>query len=256
MNPSRLIIASCLSAISLLSIAVAAQSPENFLQGRVYELRRSASPPSCFEWASGLPNGVWGNAGDYAAETAVLSDNGEVLVASAIYKPTGEKVSHRFYKSRAACREQLPGMPEATSGNSTTSAPAAAESHVENPGYVERLQRDFGARLHYSSAMAEEIVRKINIDCRSRDGRYLPLYNVLLARLDEANEADAWMETRIVDSGNNIMVYDSIHLKSGKQFEPRLTLEINEWGGVKMHDVRRQALSNACFGAYGPIWKF
>lgn len=250
MNRTRSIIASCLSATALLPLASHAQTPEGFLQGRIYELRRNTTPPSCFEWAQGLPNGVWGDVGDYAAKSAKLIDAGGTLVASALYKPTGERVSYFFYQSRTSCEAALAKGPE------TPATPSPQQSQAQRSSYVQRLQRDFGARLHYSSPMAEAMVRKINIDCKAADGRYLPLYNALLARLHEASEADAWMETRVVDSGNNIRVYDTVHLADGKQLAPQLTVEISTEGGVKAHSVRSGALSDACFGAYGPIWTF
>lgn len=255
MNRTRLIIAACLSTTSLLAFAANTQTPEQFLQGRVYELRREASPASCHEWTSGLPNGVWGNSGAYGQATERLIEQGEVLVASATYTPTGERVSHYFYKSREACQKELSKKPAATLTDQKTVASTNTEAAAERLSYVERLQRDYGKRIHFSSPKAEALVKKITIDCKSRDGRYLPLYHALLARLDEASEADAWMETRVINKGNDISVYDSVHLKNGKELTPQLTMEINQWGNVKTYGVRPKALSNACFGSYGPIWK-
>jgi len=251
-NRTQLFIASCLSATSLLAFA---ETPQTFLQGRVYELRRDTSPPSCYEWASGLPNGVWGNAGDYAQKTEKMMGSGAILVASATYKPTGELISHSFYKSRETCQKDLSRRPEAIPRNAVSALPVKAEASGQNSTYVDRLQQDFGQRLYFSSPTAEAIVRKINIDCKAPDGRYLPLYNALLARLHEGSTADAWMETSVVNTGKNIQVFDSVRLKSGKELTPQLTLEINEWGAVETHGIRPDALSNACFGSYGPIWK-
>lgn len=256
MNRTPTMIAGCMAATALLAFAASAQTPTNFLQGRVYELRRSASPPTCFEWPSGLPSGIWGSAGEYGQETTQLLDNGSTLVASAIYKPTGKTVSYSFYKSRATCENALAKQSDAPPTRKLLAASAQAPGPVEGTSYVEKLQRDFGARLHYSSADAEAIVRKIDLDCKSSDGRKLPLYNALLARLHEGTTPEAWMETRVVNTGNNLRIFDSVHLKSGKVLDPQLALEINEWGGVNAHGVRNKALENACVGAYGPIWKF
>lgn len=252
MNRIQLLIASCLSATSLLAFA---ESPQTFLQGRVYELRRDTSPPFCYEWATGLPNGVWGNGGDYGQKTEKLMGNGAVLIASATYKPTGEVVSHSFYKSREACQKDLSRRPESIPLVAATSMPVKTAPLGQSSTYVDRLQRDFGQRIYFSSPTAETIIKKINIDCKAPDGRYLPLYNALLARLNEANTPDAWMETSVVNRGRNIQVFDSVRLKNGKELTPQLTLEINEWGAVETHGVRPEALSNACFGSYGPIWK-
>ena len=244
MNRTRLLIASCLSLTPFLAHA---ETPAAFLQGHLYELRRDTSPATCTEWPSGLPDGVWGHGGDYVPDGEQLSADGDVLITSAVYKPTGVRVSHTFYKSRQACLAELSPQPV------RISAPSAQGD--AQGSYVDRLQRDFGSRLYFSSAEAEALVKKINIDCRAPDGRYLPLYNALLARLDEASTPDAWMETSVVNTGRKLRVFDSVRLKSGKELTPQLTLEINEWGGYEAHGVRPQALSNACFGTYGPIWK-
>lgn len=252
MNRIQLLIASCLSATSLLAFA---ESPQTFLQGRVYELRRDTSPAFCYEWATGLPNGVWGNARDYGQKTEKLLGNGAVLIASATYKPTGEVISHSFYKSREACQQDLARKPGSIPSTLSPSAPATTQTVAQSSTYVDQLQRDFGQRIYFSSPKAEAIIKKINIDCRAPDGRYLPLYNALLARLHEASTPDAWMETSVVNSGKNIQVFDSVRLRSGRELTPQLTLEINEWGAVETHGVRPDALSNACFGSYGPIWR-
>lgn len=131
-------------------------------------------------------------------------------------------------------------------GRQTTDSPSS---------YVDKLQREFGSRLYFASAEAEKLVKKITIDCKAPDGRYLPLYNALLARLAEGSTPDAWMETSVVNTGKKLQVFDNIRLKSGKELTPQLILEINEWGGYETHSVRSRALSDACFGAYGPIWK-
>ncbi|MFK8399664.1 hypothetical protein M2D07_014245 [Pseudomonas sp. BGr12] len=241
MNRIRLLIASCLSLTSCFALA---KDSGAFLQGAVYELLRDTSQPSCVAWPKGLPDGVWGNGGEYVPDGEHLSASGDVLITSAIYKPTGVRVSHTFYKSRQSCLADLSPQPM-----------TAAAKNDSQGSYVDRLQRDFGSRLYFSSAEAEALVKKINIDCKAPDGRYLPLYNALLARLDEGSTPDAWMETSVVNTGKKLQVFDSVRLKSGRELTPQLTLEINEFGGYETHGVRPQALSNACFGSYGPIWK-
>jgi hypothetical protein len=228
----------------LTSFLAHAETHAAFLQGHLYELRRDTSPPTCTEWPNGLPEGVWGHGGEYVPDGEHLSADGDILIASAIYKPTGVRVSHTFYRSRQSCQADISPQP----------VDAAAKGSAQG-SYVDRLQRDFGSRLYFSSAEAEALVRKINIDCKAPDGRYLPLYNALLARLDEASTPEAWMETSVVNTGKKLRVFDSVRLKSGKELTPQLTLEINEWGGYETHGVRPQALSNACFGTYGPIWR-
>ncbi|MNE34529.1 hypothetical protein D3C80_1282550 [compost metagenome] len=88
------------------------------------------------------------------------------------------------------------------------------------------------------------------------DGRYLPLHNALLARLENANEPNARFETRVDSSGTGVKVYDIIPVRNGKAQAPELIFVVNEWGAVTKHGVRSDALEKACFGTYGPIWQF
>ncbi|MDN6860405.1 hypothetical protein QO207_27765 [Pseudomonas sp. CAN2814] len=249
MNRTALVLCASLLSTTFTTLPASADDAVSrvFLRDRVFELRT----PTCVEWPVGLPDGAWGNGGDFGPETATLFDKGQVLVVSAEQRASGERVSHRFYKSREACQADLarpPAPPTRT---------RAVASKDDGLTYVQRLQRDYGQRLHFSSPQAEEVVRQINIDCRANDGRYLPLYNALLARLDEARVDDAWMETRVVNAGRNIKVFDTIHIQGGKPRVPQLIFEINEWGAVTTHQgVRSDALENACFGSYGPIWQF
>lgn len=178
----------------------------------------------------------------------MLFEEGNVLVLSAEHKASGEHVSHRYYKRNDQCQQDLERKPETTSLTKTAGGDGLT--------YVQRLQRDYAARLHFSTAQAESAVKGINIDCRAMDGRYLPLHNALLARLEDANEPNAWVETRVDSSGNAIKVYDSVHVRNGKAAEPQLIFEVNEWGAVTQHGVRSDALEKACFGTYGPIWQF
>ncbi|AYG45480.1 hypothetical protein DV532_14740 [Pseudomonas sp. Leaf58] len=178
----------------------------------------------------------------------MLFEEGNVLVLSAVHKPSGEHVSHRFYKRSELCQQDLQRKPETTSLTKTAGGDGLT--------YVQRLQRDYAARLHFSSAQAERAVKAINIDCRAMDGRYLPLHNALLARLENANEPNAWVETRVASSGTGLKVYDSVHVRNDKAQQPQLIFEVNEWGAVTQHGVRSDALEKACFGTYGPIWQF
>ncbi|WP_256573251.1 MULTISPECIES: hypothetical protein [unclassified Pseudomonas] len=242
------ILGTCFSVLASLAGSVCADTPSAFLQSPLYELRATSSGPQCVALASGLPATVWNPASDYGAETSMLFEEGNVLVLSAKHKPSGEHVSHRYYLREALCRQDLRRKPEITSLTKT----AAGDGLT----YVQRLQRDFGARLHFSTAQAEHTVRGINIDCRAMDGRYLPLHNALLARLENANEPNAWVETRVASAGKGIKVYDSVHVRNGKAREPQLIFEVNEWGTVTQHGVRSDTLENACFGTHGPIWQF
>lgn len=248
MNRTSFILATGYSAFSLLGGAAYAETPRLFLQPPLYELRATATGPQCVQLSSGLPVTIWNPTSDYSTQTSMLFEEGNVLVLSAQHKPSGEQVARRFYKRSELCQQDLQRKPETTSLTKTAGGDGLT--------YVQRLQRDFAARLHFSSAQAEQAVRSINIDCRAMDGRYLPLHNALLARLENANEPNAWVETRVASTGNAIKVYDSLHVANGRAGEPQLVFEVNQWGAVTQHGVRSDALEKACFGTYGPIWQF
>ncbi|NUT77632.1 hypothetical protein HNO86_21540 [Pseudomonas sp. C1C7] len=242
------ILGTAFSVPMLLTCSVHAATPQSFHQPPLYELRATPSGPQCVPSEAGLPASVWSPASDYGPETSMLFEEGNVLVLSAVHKPSGEHVSHRFYKREDLCKQDLERKPETTSLTKTAGGDGLT--------YVQRLQRDYGARLHFATAQAERTVRTINIDCRAMDGRYLPLHNALLARLENANEPNAWIETRVASAGKGLKVYDSVHMRDGKVRKPQLIFEVNEWGAVTQHGVRSDVLENACYGTHGPIWQF
>lgn len=117
------------------------------------------------------------------------------------------------------------------------------------------LKGKFGERLHFSSQQARIAVEDFEIDCHVKDGRYLPLISVLLARLSEMQREDAWMETTVQQRGTEVRVYDQIKRKDGTVFEPVLALELNQWGELKPISIRAESILNACFdGPYGRLW--
>ena len=132
----------------------------------------------------------------------------------------------------------------------STSALSASED-----AYIRALREKFGGRIEYKSAEAAAIVNGFNIDCKSKDGRYLPLKNVLLAKLREASADDVWMQTIVDGRAGGVGIYDYLRNKAGKLTSPELIFEISSRGELRLVKVRAEALMNACFGSYGPIWE-
>lgn len=121
--------------------------------------------------------------------------------------------------------------------------------------YIKSLREKFGSRIEYKSAEAAAIVNGFNINCKSKDGRYLPLRNVLLAKLREASTKDVWMQTIIEGRAGEVRIYDYLRNKTGKLTSPELIFQISSRGELKPVQIRAEALMNACFGSYGPIWE-
>lgn len=121
-----------------------------------------------------------------------------------------------------------------------------------NSMYISGLKRDYGKKIHFESSNAEKIVRDFTIDCK-RNGRYLPLANILLARLASVNE-DMSTETYIKEKYGEVRIIDSYQAPGGNTIET-VSFQINKWGEfIPMGGITTSAVLNACSGSHGPIW--
>ena len=128
-----------------------------------------------------------------------------------------------------------------------------APSHAPN-SYVSSLAGKYQDRVSFHSAFSELTVKSFHIDCGSPDGRYLPLLNVLYARVASMDSDSTYLITDIVSRGNEVRIYDTLIGKAGAMHDPSLAFEINRWGELNPVAIRREAVMNACFGSYGEIW--
>ena len=119
--------------------------------------------------------------------------------------------------------------------------------------YVADLDRKHGRRIVYAGdANAEQILKGLVLDCRSEDGRQLPLRNLLLARLAR-EDPQIELRTEVQARGGDVRIVDVGRIPDGRSLRTPL-MDVNKFGDIKMHGVRFQAVLNACFGSYGPIW--
>lgn len=122
--------------------------------------------------------------------------------------------------------------------------------------YILNLERDYRERLHFESEKAERIVRDFNIDCNSprKDGHYLPLINLLYARLATADREEMRIETTVEERDGEVRIIDSLHTKN-KILNATAVFQINKWDELyPMGSIRAEAVQNACFDSHGPIW--
>lgn len=122
--------------------------------------------------------------------------------------------------------------------------------------YIKKLEEDYRRRVHFESKKTERIVRDYNIDCNApqKNGHHLPLINLLYARLATADREDIWVETTIQERGGEIRIIDSLRT-SEKIIHANVVFQINKWGELHpMGGIRAEAVRNACFDSYGPIW--
>lgn len=125
-----------------------------------------------------------------------------------------------------------------------------------NSMYIVKLEKDYKKRIHFESARAEQIIRSFNIDCKAsqKNGHYLPLINLLYARLAATDKEEMWMETTVQERDGEVRITDSLRTPK-EAMDARDVFQINKWGELyPMGSIRAEAVRNACFDSYGPIW--
>lgn len=130
---------------------------------------------------------------------------------------------------------------------------ATAET-VSNKEYTAQLKKMYSSRLTYNTSNAMLVVKDFNIDCRMPDGRYVPLENLLLARIYQLDGTERWLESIVDSRDNEVRIYDVVKSKNGPLADPTLSLQVNNWGELQTFGVRPEAIMNACYGSVGPIW--
>lgn len=154
----------------------------------------------------------------------------------------------------AHAQQKLASKREAETRAATSGAKNTVQPPMSNEEYVASLKKHYGSRITYNSQTAFQTISTFNIDCRSQDGRYLPLENVLLARLREHGNGKMWLESVADSRGSQVRIYDYLKNHDGPVTEPSTSIEINSWGELKTYGFRSEAILNACYGSYGPIW--
>lgn len=120
--------------------------------------------------------------------------------------------------------------------------------------YVFNLKKKYASRLRYETAYARTVVQGFDLDCRTRDGRYLPLENVLLARIASMDKGQFKFTIRASSRGEDVRIYDDMTDASGGIVNTMVAFEINKWGEIRSPSIRMEAVLNSCLGSYGPIW--
>ncbi len=121
--------------------------------------------------------------------------------------------------------------------------------------YIAGLRSRYAGQISASSAQGMSIVSSFAIDCRSSDGRALPLMNVLYATMAEVTQMGGSLRYRIENRGSDVRIYSQAFFKDGRPTGPaNLSFEIDEWDELHPYGINTEALLNACYGSYGPIW--
>ena len=148
-----------------------------------------------------------------------------------------------------------PGETDQGRGAPQSQMSAAEWINPSNLMYSSELENDYGSMIHFESRNAEKIVRNFDIKCDSRmDNRYLPLFNLILARLPGQNEHETKTNTFALERDGEVKIIDSHELPNGEAYET-VAFQINKWNElVPMGSITSSAVLNACFSSYGPIW--
>jgi hypothetical protein len=121
---------------------------------------------------------------------------------------------------------------------------------------MQAMYAKVGKRLIYRSQEARRLVENFDVPCPlTKDGRYLPLVNVLIARLAQMDGKSAYATT-VVDSRNgDVRIVDVISRPpDDRVVEESIALTMNSWGELRSGGISVEAVQNACYGSYGPIW--
>lgn len=123
-------------------------------------------------------------------------------------------------------------------------APSVLRAQAENVAHIADLQKRFGSRLIYKGdSTGRALVEDFHIYCNARDGRSLPLKNLLLARL--ANEdARVSLRSEVHVRGGDIRVVD-VGTMPDKTLMRVNALHISKFGDVKPLTFSIDALYNA-----------
>jgi hypothetical protein len=128
---------------------------------------------------------------------------------------------------------------------------------VRYPGHSAHalgLRRQFAHRITYRTEQARQAVESFNVDCRGPDGRFLPLSNVILAKLASMSAEHAHLEVDVDSRGDEVRITDVLVDRNGQEMHRTLAFEIDRWGELKVRNGRVQAVLNACYGGWGEIW--
>ena len=121
--------------------------------------------------------------------------------------------------------------------------------------YAKQLHARFGHLVTYKTAEARKAVERFKIDCRAPDGRYLPLTNVLVAKIASGQGPRGMHMVIEADSrGDDVRIVDKVIEGNGREVYSRVGFELNKWGELRPVNITTDALYNACVGSHGPIW--
>lgn len=193
----------------------------------------------CTALPYGVPVSLFGNR-QKVTQTERLSPDSKALIVMGVEE--GKTVTeYSFYKTSEDCEK-------------ANKADQVKRSQQEKrAAFVDRLRQKYASRLNYESQAARESVQTFALDCRMKDGRYLPLERVLWVRLSEMDTPKIYAVTRVSRRGDETRIYDDLFRADGKYVSSSLVFSINKWDELHAHGFSMEAVLNSCFDVHGPI---
>jgi hypothetical protein len=130
----------------------------------------------------------------------------------------------------------------------------AAEKDKNRQQYIQSLHTKYSGNIVFDSSEGRSLVIGYQIDCRTSDGRVLPLSHVLYALMAQADGMGGKLIASVKSAGKQVRIYTEIY-KNGKMIvEPSLRFQLSEWGELRPVGISTESVLNSCLGSYGPLW--
>lgn len=117
--------------------------------------------------------------------------------------------------------------------------------------------QDSRARLVYSSEFARKMVQAMQVDCKTDDQRYLPLEDVLLARLARPLP-DGFRLTMVAEKEKEsyrVQVVETLH-NGDRVVDTRWRFAVTEDGGLDLNGIDPAEILKACaVSGEGRLWR-
>lgn len=205
-------------------LMVSRYDPTSYMEGF---LRQEATPPPIEREEIELPDG------SKRLTMRTVNKVGPIVV--------------QFFENLDACNEEVRTREIAAGLRPTPMRVEKGET------YAQALRKRYGSRLRFANGRVRSAVEAFKIDCRVGDGRYLPLTNVLMAKLRDLDSRKAWLTIEVDTSENLVRVWEQLVGPSGPLNKRHLTMAIEPDGSLRTYGFRAEAMLNACFGSYGDL---
>lgn len=138
--------------------------------------------------------------------------------------------------------------------NELAAKQSAADKDKNRLQFIERLHAKYSGNLVADRDEGRRRVANFKINCKTPDGRVLPLAHALYASMAEIDGVGGKLIFNIKSRGQQVRVYAEPY-RNGKIFgEPQLYYLLNEWDELRPVGITTEAVINTCFGSHGPLW--